>query len=180
MATRTSSPPRSRGTTLSIRLVRWPDPAHTASTKRSKSSRSRSRSSSRRSGPGPLSRAVLLPSAAGCGAIWLGIAHLLGAVVRRIGSTARDLDPEHRRDGLGLGLVGLAVVVSAAEWWRLPGSVGDGDPGRRSRAAVGIASYAVPLLLLVGLAPIMRRPGSTARRDGRSSAGRPSRSACSA
>jgi DNA segregation ATPase FtsK/SpoIIIE, S-DNA-T family len=91
-------------------------------------------------------------------ALWLGVAHLLGAIVRRIGSTARGLEPEHRRDGIGLGLVGLAVVVSAAEWWRLDGSVGDWIRAV-VEGGVGIASYAVPLLLLLGAWSIMRRPG---------------------
>ena len=35
-------------------------------------------------------------------AIWLGIAHVIGAIARGIGKSARDLDPAHRRDGLGL------------------------------------------------------------------------------
>ncbi len=93
----------------------------------------------------------------GLKALWLGVAHLIGAVVRRIGSTARDLEPEHRRDGVGLGLVGLAIIVSAAQWWRLPGAVGD---GLRAivEGSVGIAAYAVPLLLLVGAWQLMRKP----------------------
>ena len=56
--------------------------------------------------------------------LWLGIAHLVGALARRIGSSARDLDPAHRRDGIGLALLGLATVVAAVEWWDLQGPVG--------------------------------------------------------
>ncbi|MDQ3485557.1 MAG: DNA translocase FtsK 4TM domain-containing protein, partial [Actinomycetota bacterium] len=93
----------------------------------------------------------------GLRALWLGIAHVMGAVVRRIGSTARDLEPAHRRDGLGLGLVGLAIVISAAEWWLLPGSVGDGIRAV-VEGSVGIAAYAVPLLLLAAAWRTMRRP----------------------
>src|SRR5690554_7517818 len=37
-------------------------------------------------------------------ALWMALAHLLGGLVRRLG-TARDLDPEHRRDGVGLALL---------------------------------------------------------------------------
>ncbi len=47
----------------------------------------------------------------GIAAIWLGLAHAVGAVARKLGRTARDLEPEHRRDGLGLFLIGLAVMV---------------------------------------------------------------------
>ncbi len=93
----------------------------------------------------------------GLGAIWLGVAHLIGAIVRRIGSTARDLEPEHRRDGLGLLLVGLAVIVSATVWWRLPGAVGDGIRAV-VEGSVGIAAYAVPLLLLMAAWRAMRSP----------------------
>ncbi len=93
----------------------------------------------------------------GLAAVWLGVAHLMGAIVRRIGSTARDLEPEHRRDGFGLGLVGLAVIVSAAEWWRLPGDVGEVIRAV-VEGTVGIAAYAVPLLLLLAAWRAMRSP----------------------
>src|SRR4051812_1338725 len=46
-------------------------------------------------------------------ALWMGVAHLLGWVFRAVGrqaATARDLDPEHRRDGVGLAVLGLAVL----------------------------------------------------------------------
>jgi S-DNA-T family DNA segregation ATPase FtsK/SpoIIIE len=93
----------------------------------------------------------------GLRAVWLGIAHMLGALVRRIGSTARGLDPEHRRDGIGLGLVGLAIVVAAAEWWQLPGAVADGIR-TVVEGSVGIAAFAVPLLLLAAAWRTMRKP----------------------
>jgi S-DNA-T family DNA segregation ATPase FtsK/SpoIIIE len=93
-------------------------------------------------------------------AVYLGIAHLIGAVVRSIGSTARDLDPEHRRDGVGLALVGLAIVVGAAVWWRLPGDVGDVIRAV-VEGSVGIAAYAVPLLLLLAALRFMRNPERT-------------------
>ena len=63
-----------------------------------------------RSGRGPVLRGFAALGR-GVAAIWLGIAHAVGAVARRIGTTARDLEPEHRRDGVGLFLFGLAVVV---------------------------------------------------------------------
>jgi DNA segregation ATPase FtsK/SpoIIIE, S-DNA-T family len=59
----------------------------------------------------------------GAAAIWLGLAHAVGATARRIGKTARDLEPEHRRDGVGLFLFGLAVICAAAVWWQLPGGL---------------------------------------------------------
>ena len=81
----------------------------------------------------------------GVASVWLGIAHAVGAVARSIGQSARDLEPEHRRDGAGLFLIGLALVVAAAVWWQLPGgvmdfmrsmTVGRGRQGRLARPAL--------------------------------------------
>lgn len=55
--------------------------------------------------------------------IWMGIARAVGAVARSVGHTARDLEPEHRRDGVGLFLLALSVVVVAAVWFQLSGRV---------------------------------------------------------
>jgi S-DNA-T family DNA segregation ATPase FtsK/SpoIIIE len=98
-----------------------------------------------RTGPGPVFRlfsavARVLVSA------WLGVAHAIGGGVRRIGHTAGELDPEHRRDGAGLFLVGLAVVVAASVWWQLPGRVGDVVRAMVA-GSVGLLAWFVPLLL---------------------------------
>ena len=79
--------------------------------------------------------------------MWLGIAHALGATARSLGHTARDLDPEHRRDGAGLFLFGLAVVAAAAVWWQLPGSVMD-VTRTVVAGSVGKVGWFVPLLLV--------------------------------
>ncbi|QNE23315.1 DNA translocase FtsK [Kribbella qitaiheensis] len=88
---------------------------------------------------------------------WIGIAHLLGSVVRGVGHGARDLDPAHRRDGAGLTLIGLAVVVAAAIWWELPGAVGNAV---RTVVAgsVGMLGWAVPLMLLFIALRTLRHP----------------------
>ncbi len=89
--------------------------------------------------------------------LWLGIAHLVGALARRIGSSARELDPAHRRDGIGLALIGLATVVAAVEWWDLQGPV-----GRVVHAVVsgtfGRVGLVVPLVLLGLGVRILRHP----------------------
>jgi S-DNA-T family DNA segregation ATPase FtsK/SpoIIIE len=79
-------------------------------------------------------------------AVWLGGAPLVGAGVRKVGHTARDLDPEHRRDGAGLFRVALAVVVAASVWWQLPGAV---PSATRAVVAgsVGLVAWFVPFLL---------------------------------
>ena len=64
-----------------------------------------------------------------------------------MGSSAGELEPEHRRDGAGLSLIGVAVVVAAAVWWQLPGGLGD-----LVRAvvagSVGLMAWFVPLALV--------------------------------
>ncbi len=83
----------------------------------------------------------------GVAAIWLGIAHAVGATARRIGRSARDLEPEHRRDGLGLFLFGIALISAAAVWWQLPGAIMEGT---RTVVAgsVGKVGWLVPLMLV--------------------------------
>ncbi|MER5280699.1 DNA translocase FtsK [Streptomyces sp. NPDC002809] len=58
-------------------------------------------------------------------AVWLGAAHAVGAVFRGIGRGAKGLDPAHRKDGVALLLLGLALVVAAGTWSNLRGPVGD-------------------------------------------------------
>ncbi|MZE76907.1 cell division protein FtsK [Streptomyces sp. SID5475] len=58
-------------------------------------------------------------------ALWLGLAHTVGALFRSLGRGARNLDPAHRKDGLALLLLGLALVVAAGTWSSLEGPVGD-------------------------------------------------------
>ncbi|MCF1597739.1 DNA translocase FtsK [Streptomyces muensis] len=58
-------------------------------------------------------------------AVWLGLAHAVGAVFRGIGQGAKNLDPAHRKDGIALLLLGLALIVAAGTWSNLRGPVGD-------------------------------------------------------
>src|SRR5512133_1484778 len=85
-----------------------------------RSPRGRGRPYSRARRPGERAWGWPLPIRA-IGGVWMGMAHLTGGAARRVGSGARDLDPAHRRDGLGLLLIGLAIVVAAREWWGLAG-----------------------------------------------------------
>ncbi len=89
--------------------------------------------------------------------MWLVVAHAIGAAARGLGRGARDLDPAHRRDGLGLLLVGLAVVTAAAVWWQLPGGLME-----LARTvvvgSVGKIGWLVPLVLVLGGLRVMRDP----------------------
>ena len=119
MATRT--PTRSRGQSASRKPTGRTPAARRTSAGRPAPGRSRSRSQTSRPG---LGSRVLRAVGGALRAVWLGIAHLVGGLARRVGSSARGLDPAHRRDGLGLTLLGLATVVAAVEWWDLRGPVG--------------------------------------------------------
>ena len=58
-------------------------------------------------------------------AVWLGLAHAVGAVFRGIGQGAKNLDPAHRKDGVALLLLGLYLIDAAGTWSNLRGPVGD-------------------------------------------------------
>ncbi len=72
----------------------------------------------------------------------------VGTGFRRIGGAARDLDPEHRRDGAGLFLIALAMVAAAAIWWQLPGGLMDLARAIVS-GSVGKVGWLMPVLLVL-------------------------------
>ena len=78
--------------------------------------------------------------------MWLGIAGMVGAVARGIGESAADLEPEQRRDGIGFGLMGVAIVVGAAVWWQVSGVVGEFIRSAAT-STVGLLAWALPLVL---------------------------------
>jgi len=89
--------------------------------------------------------------------LWMAVAHLVGGIARRLGSSARDLDPAHRRDGLGLALIGTALVVAAREWWALPGPAGDLIHAVAA-GTLGRVALVLPLALVVLAVLLMRHP----------------------
>ncbi|AEW96888.1 MULTISPECIES: DNA translocase FtsK [Streptomycetaceae] len=90
-------------------------------------------------------------------AVWLGVAHSVGAVLRGIGRGARGLDPAHRKDGLALLLLGIALVVAAGTWSNLSGPVGD-LIDLLVTGAFGRLDLLVPILLTVMAVRLMRHP----------------------
>ncbi len=89
------------------------------------------------------------------------MAALLGLSVRRIGHSARDVPVEHRRDGVGLVLLGLAVLVAASRWWGLSGGFGQAlDTG--VRGSVGTLAWALPVLLAGAAWWVLRHPAGGA------------------
>jgi DNA segregation ATPase FtsK/SpoIIIE, S-DNA-T family len=85
-----------------------------------------------------------------------------GGVARALGRT-RGLEPAHRRDGLALGLIAVAVVAAAAVWWTAGGPVGAGLQQALS-ALFGAASAALPVVLAgVGVTLMRTEPDAAAR-----------------
>lgn len=90
-------------------------------------------------------------------ALWLAFAHTVGALFRGIGRGARGLDPAHRKDGLALLLLGIALVVAAGTWSNLSGPVGD-LIDMLVTGAFGRLDLVVPILLAVMAIRLMRHP----------------------
>ncbi|MFF1740853.1 DNA translocase FtsK [Streptomyces mirabilis] len=90
-------------------------------------------------------------------AVWLGLAHAVGAMFRGIGRGAKGLDPAHRKDGLALLLIGLALIVAAGTWSNLHGPVGD-LVEMLVTGAFGRLDLLVPILLAVIAARFILHP----------------------
>ncbi len=72
------------------------------------------------------------------------VARGAGSTARSVGR-ARDIEPGHRRDGIALGLLALAVVIAAASWFDAARPVG-GWIDSVLRTLVGGAVVLLPLL----------------------------------
>lgn len=161
MATRTSSPTGSRGKGSAAKKS-------SGSRTRSSGSQQKTRSTTRRpaskrpapravrNGPGPVYR-TFAAVGSGVAATYGGVAHVVGSGARSFGHSAHEIEPEQRRDGAGLFMIALAVVVAAAVWWRLDG--GFGEFVRLVTAGTfGVLAWLLPVLLLVVAWRNMRDP----------------------
>src|SRR5438309_5683769 len=98
--------------------------------------------------------------------LWMGLAHGVGWLVRAMGrraADARELDPEHRRDGAGLLVLGLSVLLAAGVWFGAGGVFG-GYIALVLRLFVGRVAATLPVLLLIGAIRLMRTPAETEHR----------------
>ncbi|RAO44399.1 DNA translocase FtsK [Micromonospora saelicesensis] len=96
----------------------------------------------------------------------MGLAHGMGWAVRAAGrqaASARDLDPEHRRDGAGLLMFGLALLSAVALWLSGAGPVG-ARLADTIRLFLGAISVVVPVLLMIGAWRLMRQPADPEHR----------------
>ncbi|WP_137147859.1 DNA translocase FtsK [Mycolicibacterium sp. CR10] len=93
---------------------------------------------------------------------WLMVAKGAGSTARSVGR-ARDLEPGHRRDGIALALLGLAVIVAASSWFDAARPVGEWID-TFLRVLIGSAVVLVPLALAaLGVVLMRSEPDPEAR-----------------
>ncbi|MBW0096705.1 DNA translocase FtsK [Pseudonocardia sp. KRD-184] len=91
-----------------------------------------------------------------------GMARLGRATGKAVGRT-REIDPAHRRDGLGVALLVLAVVTAAGGWWGAGGPVGQWLSGAVG-SVIGRGAFLLPLILLVaGIVLVATEPQPDSR-----------------
>jgi S-DNA-T family DNA segregation ATPase FtsK/SpoIIIE len=87
-------------------------------------------------------------------ATWLMLARGAGSTARSVGR-AREIDPGHRRDGMALALLGLAVVMAASSWFDAARPVGAWIDGVL-RMLVGSAVALLPIVVAAIAVLLMR------------------------
>ncbi|GAA1358920.1 DNA translocase FtsK [Arthrobacter rhombi] len=90
--------------------------------------------------------------------LWMGLARMVGGAFRKIG---QDVRPERdvRRDGTGLFLVVIAVIVGSVEWWGLRGVGWYGTTVHNIfGGSLGFMASLLPLVLFIGAYRLFRRP----------------------
>jgi S-DNA-T family DNA segregation ATPase FtsK/SpoIIIE len=93
--------------------------------------------------------------------VWMLLAHAAGAGARALGRSARDLDPLHQRDGVGLAFLGAAIVVAATTWLHL-GNTASRIMTELVHGAFGSLGWLVPVLLALLAWRFLRHPDRNA------------------
>ena len=88
---------------------------------------------------------------------WLGVGHVVGAGIRRIGYDVSDLAPEDRRDGAALFNLALGVFVATFAWWGFQGWFPD-IVYAIVNGTFGWMSLLLPLMLFVCAFRLFRQP----------------------
>ncbi|UZX02570.1 DNA translocase FtsK [Arthrobacter sp. CDRTa11] len=91
------------------------------------------------------------------GGAWLGIGHLVGGGVRRIGHDVSDVPAEERRDGAALFNLALGIFIATFAWWGLTGWFPDAVYSVVN-GTFGWMSLLLPLMLFVCAFRLFRQP----------------------
>ncbi|WP_018655124.1 DNA translocase FtsK [Actinomadura flavalba] len=89
--------------------------------------------------------------------LWQVAAYAVGSLFRAFGQGARGLDAEHRRDGLGLALLGASIVLASVTWWTPQGAV-SGALEQVVRGGLGVLAMGLPVLLVLLAWRALRNP----------------------
>jgi len=89
------------------------------------------------------------------------LAHLIGGTARHLGGGARELDPAHRRDGLGLTCLATALLVAVGAWASAGGPLGHAVT-YVIRSLVGSAVMLMPIVLALTAWRLLRTPSPDA------------------
>ncbi|GAA4199543.1 DNA translocase FtsK [Streptosporangium oxazolinicum] len=136
--------------------------ARTAPARRTPAGRPRSTSQARRPSPqhDPISWVLIMIGKLFMG-IWMLLAGGIGGAARALGQNARELDPVHRRDGLGLAVFAGAVVLAAMTWRKNTGTVSTVVDGVM-RGVFGSLTWVIPILLVLLAWRLLRHPDQNA------------------
>ena len=151
---------------LRLGLLTWPSKTVARSGARSSRSKTGSRGGSRHARPSAPRRkpaghrnpsrisAAGATVGRGVRAGWLMLAKGAGSTARSVGR-ARDLEPGHRRDGIALALLGVAVVIAASSWFDAARPVGQWID-TLLRVLIGSAVVLLPIALAAIAVVLMR------------------------
>ncbi len=139
-------------------------PATTSAKKKAPAKRAPARPPARRGGsttaarrPSPGRRTLGSGLWAAASGSWSLLARGAGGLARSVArpDEAEPLAPEHRRDGVGLAVLGLAIVLGVTAYVGDVGPVGSGIAGA-FRWAFGALSFVIPVVLLAGAVRLLR------------------------
>ncbi|MFF5206234.1 DNA translocase FtsK [Streptosporangium sp. NPDC000396] len=93
--------------------------------------------------------------------IWMLLAGGIGSAARALGKNARELDPVHRRDGLGLAVFSGAIVLAAMTWRETTGTVST-VVNSVMHGVFGSLAWLIPILLALLAWRLLRHPDQNA------------------
>ena len=157
----TSRSPAPRGTSGKPRRDTQPRSGQKKKTTAGKSGSAKGRAAKGRpaKGAAPRDPVVILIGWTGrtIAAAWMVAAGAVGFAARAIGRGARDLDPHHRRDGLGLLTLGVAIVLAASLWGRMGNAAGLAIH-TAAVDAFGSLAWVIPVLAVLLAWRFLRHP----------------------
>jgi S-DNA-T family DNA segregation ATPase FtsK/SpoIIIE len=103
------------------------------------------------------SRSIPKVIASGLATVWRFIAKSLGASIRYVARGARDLDPEHHRDGAALLLLIFSLAAIAGTWFQADNLVGR-NLYSFFYGAFGRVGVLTPLVLIYFAVRLFRKP----------------------